>query len=227
MKIVIENTTFPFDLGCRILKLRHEQSPYEQLDDMWNSIVPLSFKEIAELENLEHRRIAILCLGLERLVKDINPKLLNRETIKKQTQYINKEGKLVKEQFDDTYEFYEVNGNSFGKTDSWRRMDNAYFVQFKDTSTDRKYMIWVNPRSVYDTNKKESGWYSSDEIAKINAIQCIAWTIQTNVREGNIKEILRQGDCVFVKPIDSSVPLLSSPRHLTEKEYRKYLKAES
>ncbi len=109
-------------------------------------------------------------------------------------------------------------------------MEDCHFVRFKDTSTDRKYMIWVDLRRVYETNKKKNGqytWFNEDVKKEINAIQCIAWTIQTNVAEGNIKEILRQGDCVFVKPIDSSKPLLNNPRHLTEKEYRKLLKAES
>jgi len=228
MKIVIENTTFDFNTGCRLLKLRHENSPFEQLDDMWDSIVPLTFKEIAEMQNLEHRRIGILCLGIDRIVKEVKPILINSESIDKETQYINKEGKLVKEKFVDTYKLFKVKGESFGATkESWRKMEDCYFVKFKDTSTDREYMIWVEPRSVFDTNKKSGEWFSSDEINKLNAIQCIAWTIQTNVAKGNVKEVVRQGDCVFVKPKVSSVPLLSSPRHLTEMEYRRFLKAES
>jgi hypothetical protein len=91
-------------------------------------------------------------------------------------------------------------------------------------------MIWVDLQSVARTNFGEgkSFFHFSDEIReKINAIQCIAWTMQTNVAEGNIKEILRQGDCIFVKPIDSSKPMLDSARHLTEQEYKKLLVAES
>lgn len=228
MKIVIENITFDFNIGCRLLKLKHESSPYEQLDDMWDDIVPMTFKEIAEMSNLEHRRIGILCLGLERIVKEVNPKLINSKTLEKTTTWIGADGKKVKHSFKDTYELYEVQGESFGNTkDNWRRMDNCYYVKFKDTSTDREYMIWVEPRSVFNTNKRENQWFSSDEIHKINAIQCIAWTIQTNVPKGNIKEIVRQGDCVFVKPKDSSVQLLSTPRHLTETEYKNLLKFES
>jgi hypothetical protein len=90
-------------------------------------------------------------------------------------------------------------------------------------------MIWVDLSSVARTNFAEKGYfYFSEEMKeKINAIQCIAWTIQTNVSMGNIKEILRQGDCVFVKPKDSNQPMLNEVRHLTEKEYRKLLVAES
>jgi len=227
MKIVIENIPFSFDLGCRLLKLKHEHSPFEQLNDMWDSIQPLSFREIAEMENLEHRRVGILCMGLERLVKEVKPKLMDTQTIKKVTNFIDRNGNLVEEKFLDTYELYEVKSENFGKSaNSWSRMEDCHFVKFKDTSTDREYMIWVDLKSVWETNKKkgEHSWYDRDT-SKVNAIQCIAWTIQTNVAQGNIKEILRQGDCIFVKPIDN--PKLESPRHLTEKEYRSLLVAES
>lgn len=227
MKIVIENIPFSFDIGCRLLKLKHEHSPFEQLNDMWDSIQPLTFREIAEMENLEHRRVGILCMGLERLVKEIKPKLIDTQTIEKVTNYIDKNGNLVKEKFSDTYELYQVKGESFGKSkNQWQRMEDCHFVKFKDTSTDREYMIWVDLKSVWETNKKkgEHSWYDKDT-SKVNAIQCIAWTIQTNVAEGNIKEILRQGDCIFVKPKDSEK--LVGVRHLTEKEYRKLLVAES
>jgi hypothetical protein len=50
--------------------LKHETCPYPQLEEIWNDIVPLSFKEIAKFENLEQRRIGIVCLGLDRLVND-------------------------------------------------------------------------------------------------------------------------------------------------------------
>jgi len=230
MKIVIENIPFKFDVGCRLLKLKHEDCPFEQLSDMWNDIEPLTFREIGELENLEQRRVGVLCMGLERLAEQINPTLLDRQTIEKVSNFIDSNGKLVKEKYQDTYELYEVKGEVFGKSQWGRTMNDCHFVKFKDTSTDRMYMIWVDLSSVARTNFAEgkSYFYYSDEMKdKINAIQCIAWTIQTNVDEGNIKEILRQGDCVFVKPKDSSKPMLDSARHLTEKEYRKLLVAES
>ena len=93
----------------------------------------------------------------------------------------------------------------------------------KDTSTDRNYFIWINPNSIYQTNNNERYGYN---IKKINAIQCIAWTIQTNVPIGNIEKILRQGDCILIKPKGNYKPL-DSARHLTENEYRTLLVAES
>lgn len=225
MKIVIENTKFGYDIGCRLLKLKHENSPFKDLEDIWNDIVPLTFKEIAQMENLEERRIGIMYLGLDRLVKEVEPKLIDTKTIKKTTTWLNAKGVIETTNFDDTYELYEVNGDKFsdGIKNDWQKMKNSYYVKLKDTSTDRNYFIWINPNSVYTTNNKER--YGFD-IKKINAIQCIAWTIQTNVPIGNIQKILRQGDCILIKPKGKYEPL-SEARHLTENEYRTLLVAES
>ena len=63
--------------------------------------------------------------------------------------------------------------------------------------------------------------------SKVNAIQCIAWTIQTNIAEGNIEKIIRQGDCILIKPKNMRSVGLVNDRHLTEKEYKELLVAES
>ena len=94
-KIVIENYKFDFDLGCRLLKLKHTDCPFPQLEDFWDDIKPLTFKEIAQLENLEMRRIGIVCLGLERLVAEVNPNRLSRQTITKKTNWVNEDGSLI------------------------------------------------------------------------------------------------------------------------------------
>ena len=226
-KIVISNVDFPFDLGCRVLKLKYkDECPMAQLEDFWNDIVPASFSDIALLPNLEQRRIGIVHLGIDNIVKSVNPKLLSKETIKKQTSWINEQGELVEHKFNDTYELYEVDGEVFsqGIENSWRKMDNCHYIRCKDTSTDREYLIWVDLQSVYRTNELGDMWNWDKN--KINATQCIAWTIQTNVPIGKIDKIIRQGDCVMIKPKGNYEPLITA-RHLTEKEYLKLLVAES
>ncbi len=224
-KIIVENTVFDYDLGCRLLKLKHSECPFPELEDVWEHIEPLSFKEIAKFKNLEERRVGILCLGIEKLVKEISPKLVNSVTLKKNTTWINEKGELETKAFDDTYELYKVEGKHFtGGLERWQTMEDCYYIKCKDTSTDREYLIWVDIRSVYRTNIDKNSW--GIDVDKINAIQCVAWTIQTNVPEGNIKEIIRQGDCILIRPNGEYKPL-DEPRHLTEKEYRKLLVAES
>ena len=228
-QLVLDNVTFDFDLGCRIARLKYGDDCPEQfkvLEDFWLDIVPATFSDIAQLPNLEQRRIGIRELGLDRLVKEVNPKLLNSTTLKKTNTWVNENGELETFEFEDTYELYEVKGDVFSKgLDKWQTMNDCHYVKCKDTSTDREYLIWVNLADVFRTNF--DNWYSADEHKdKINSIMAIAWTITTNIPNGKIKEIYRQGDCVLFRPKGKYEPL-NNPRHLTEKEYSKLMVSES
>jgi len=94
-KIVIDNVEFDFDNGCKLLKLKNgDECPFPQLEDFWNDIEPLTFKEIAQFENLEKRRIGINYLGLERLIESVKPRLVDAKTIKKTTSWVNENASL-------------------------------------------------------------------------------------------------------------------------------------
>ena len=229
MTIILENIKFDFNEGCKLLKLKHKECPTNFADtyiaEIWNDIVPASFKEIAKYPNLEQRRVGILCLGLERLVSEVKPKLVDKQTLKKTTSWINGKGEFETIKFEDTYKLFKVEGKYFseGIKNDWNKVEDCYYVQFKDTSTDREYMLWVDVKSVYRTNN-ENRW--DFEVNKVNAIDCIAWTIQTNITEGNIEKIVRQGDCIMIKPIKAKKDI-GNTRHLTSREYRNLLVAES
>jgi hypothetical protein len=225
-KIIIDNVMFDFDNGCRLLKLKHgDDCPFHELEDFWNDIEPLTFKEIAQFENLEKRRIGINHLGLERLVNSVKPTLVDSQTLKKTTTWINENGELETFDFNDTYELYKVSKDYFNKgLDSWRSMrEDVYYVKCKDTSTDREYLIWVDIANVLRTNDKSSWNYEDKDL---NAVEAIAWTIQVDVKEGDIESIIRQGDCILVKP-KPNAEILNEPRHLKKDEYLNLLVAES
>lgn len=229
MKIIIENTSFDYNIGCRLLKTKYRNVPFKGLEDIWEHIVPITFKEIAtEIQNIEQRRVAVGCLGLENIYKEVNPTLIKSETISKETFWVGENGELIKKNFEDTYELYQVNGNVWGEGAKvvWRKPENVHFIKFKDTSTDREYFIWVDAQSVYRTNNQDS-WLNRGEDfgSKITPIQAIAWTIQTDIKEGGIEKIVRQGDCVLIKKNKKSES--GSVRHLTEEEYRTLLVYES
>ena len=229
MEIVINNVPTEFNLGCRMLKTKGGDCPFDEMQDFWEQVQPLNFKDIAQIPNLEQRRIALLFLGLDRLVKEVNPELISSKTIKKNTTWVTEQGELVEHKFDDTYELYKVKGEYFGDTTNhWQRINDAYYVKCKDTSTDREYLIWIDINSVWrivsDNNSKLNRW--EFDVREIDAIDCIAWTIQTNVPQGKIEKIVRQGDCILIKPKKNYVPL-DNERHLTKQEYLTLLVAES
>ena len=233
MKILINNVSFDYNTGCRLLKLKYDECPNTiDLQDIWEDIVPMTFKEIATtLKNIEQRRVAIQCLGLERLTKEVEPVLINTKSIKKTTAWVNPNGELVTKKFTDTYELYKVKGEMINQGiegNRWNKLNDVHFVKCKDTSTDRDYFIWVDAQSVYQVNNDRK-WLSSDEDfgLQINAIQAIAWTIQTNVAKDNIEKIVRQGDCIMIKKKFPTEAIGDTLRHLTEVEYLELLVAES
>lgn len=223
MNLVIDNLKFNFDLGCKILKCSGGDCPISGLEDLWEHIVPITFKEIAEIENTELRRIAFKRFGLERLISEVDPVLVDSQTISKTTTWINENGIEETINFEDTYELYRVKGEILFPNQRWGNED-VYYIKCKDTSTDREYLIWVNVNGVFRANNTNRGWFSSSDV-DFNAINCIAWTIQTNVPIGNIETIIRQGDCILIKPTNDE--RLEEFRHLSGKEYLELLHLES
>ena len=228
-KLVLNNVAFDYDLGCKIARLKYGDVCPEVLSplaDFWNDIVPATFSDIAQLPNLEQRRIGIASLGIDRLISEVNPILLDSKTLNKSTTWVNENGELHTFDYDDTYELYQVKGEVFSQgLGNYQTMADSFYVKCKDTSTDREYLIWIEPQSVFRTNRE--GWYQRGESHKeLNAIECVAWTITTNVPQGNIEKILRQGDCIMIKP-QGNYQLLGTPRHLTQVEYETLIVAES
>ncbi len=223
MNLIIDNLKFDFNLGCKILKCSGGDCPMNGLEDLWNDIIPITFKEIAEIQNTELRRIAFKRFGLERLVNEVNPVLVDTQTISKTTTWTNENGIEETIRFADTYELYKVEGSVLFPNQRWG-VDDVYYIKCKDTSTEREYLIWVNVNDVFRTNNTDRGWFSSSDI-DLNAINSIAWTIQTNVPIGKIETIIRQGDCILIKPTDEE--RLKTFRHLSGKEYLELLHLES
>lgn len=232
-KVIIDNNEFDYEIGIRILKMKFPECPPQlvgKIGDIWDSIEPLTFREIAtKIVNVEQRRIAILYLGLERMTEEVNPTLIGKEAIKKESIWINAKGEMENVPYDDVYELFEVDGKRlFDGADvpMWRqnRITNVYFVRCKDASTDRMYHLWVDIGSVANTNGVQT-WRNEGWEKHITPIMAIAWTITTNVKEGGIEKIIRQGDCILVKKKPNAV--VGGFRHLTEKEYKTLLVNES
>jgi hypothetical protein len=225
MKIIINDIEFQYNIGCRILKNKYGEKSFPGLEDIWDDIQPMKFVDIVQLiTNIEQRRVAFVCLGFDKLVSEVDATLIDTKTMDKSTLWIDKNGELVQHKFVDTYELFEVKGEDLfkGVDQAWGISDPYHFVKFKDTSTDRIYIIWVDRGSVSNANGR-SAWGSN---LMIDAIEAIAWTIQTDVPKGNIEKIVRQGDCILFKKIDTNIKPCGV-RHLTAQEYKDLLVIES
>lgn len=235
MKIIVDNVEFPFNEGCKLLKLKHgsnTESPFKEIEDFWNEIEPLTFKEIiTTFNNLEQRRIALSYLGLENLSKEINSELVSTETISKQTTWVNKDGVTETIKFEDKYELYSVDPKELGAPQQhvWYNgsinMGKYHYLKFKDTSTDREYLLWVDCKDIINVKSEGKNKDTHYRQIDVDAIDAIAWTIQTNLKKGDIEKIIRQGDCILLKRKKGAET--DVVRHLTSEEYRSLLVLES
>ncbi len=226
MKIIISNHAFDYNLGVRLLRSKHRECPdWIDLKDIWEEINPVTFKEVVKtFKNVEERRIAIGCIGITNITEEIKPVLVKSETLKKRTTWVRPNGEMFSKEYDDTYELWKVKGEDLleGTERKWG-IDDVYFIKFKDTSTDREYMLWIDRNNVARVNNQQN-YFSHDMLDKITPIDCVAWTIQTDVPKGEIKRIIRQGDCILIEPKSDKV---GSIRHLTRSEYLDLLVLES
>jgi hypothetical protein len=233
-KIVIDGVMFDAMIGARVLKLKYDELPDKfqvSMGKIWHKIKPYTFKEIATgITDIEQKRKAIQLLGIDGILKDVESKLLATESINKKAHWVNAQGELETVQYEDVYELYSVKGGELHggphmvKSGANQPLD-AHYIKCKDTSTGKAYLIWVDLIRVASTNG-----IKADEVenwvAKINPIMAIAWTITTNVAEGSIQKIFRQGDCILIKK-KRAAKFVDRNRHLTEKEYRSLLVNES
>jgi hypothetical protein len=240
MKVIIENIEFPYELGIRMLKAKYRTCEFPELTDIWDSIAPLRFGEIHEyFTNIPLMQIAFRCIGLEAMMREINPKLISTETLSKTTSWVQADGSILHHQFEDIYELYRVGWQSlYAHRDAMSiPVDlrvSLHVVKCRDTSTGKEYVIWVDIRDVYRVNNSDPVGPVGQSTAvtkrlmekKINPIQAIAWTIRTDIPLGGIASIIRQGDCIMIRPKDDCTARVE-PRHLTEAEYRTLLISES
>jgi hypothetical protein len=240
MNIYISGVRFPTDIGKRLLKTKYGECRFPALSQEWDDIQPIGFLEIArEIKDIDRRRIAIGCLGVEGILKDVEPVLVASETIRKSTVWVDPGGGLIERAYDDTYHLYKVRwADLYYREDDVLPSEEArvdrYFVKFKDTSTQKDYLIWIDMESILREsiremmkNRERQVEYPVSRARKgLNPIQAIAWTIRTDLPKGGIEAIVRQGDCVLFRP-KPGIERLSAPRPLTEAEYRELMLCES
>ena len=239
MKVIIENTEFRYDIGVRMLKAKYRSCQFPSLEEVWEDIEPLRFGEIHQyLTNIGEMQIAFRCIGLEGMLRELQPKLISSETLSKTTTWVQPGGSIVEHHFEDTYELYRVGWMSlYANRDPMSvpvdLRTSLHFVKCTDTSTGKAYVIWVDILDVYRVNNAVEVPsavpvpQSKRLLEKlVNPVQAIAWTIMTDIPYGSIEYILRQGDCIFVRP-SADCKGQTYPRHLTGKEYVALLKGES
>ncbi len=191
----------------------------EFVQEMWDSISPVTIEDALKQENTERRRVFFDCIGVQKIFKQLNPKLLDRQVIKKNRMSWSEENVPAPNIFEDVYELYQIDGSKMFEKDQWGREPSpVYAVRCWCTTTNREYWLYVNQEAA--TGQR---WLSSMDLPVYDAIRAIAWTIRIDVK--NPELIYRQGDIIVVK----LPPVVETcrERHITKEEYLNLMYSES
>lgn len=186
--------------------------------ECWDSIQPFTVEDALKIQNTEERRIYFDCIGVEKIFKSLNPKLLDKQTITKKRTKWDDNNDPVEYEFEDVYELYEIEGTKLFETNQWGQVPNpVYAVRCWCTTTNREYWLYVPTNAALGEY-----WWSASEY-KPDAIRAIAWTIRIDVDMP--QKIYRQGDIIVVKYGAKSNQGIQ--RHLTKDQYLKLMYSET
>jgi len=227
---------YTLSVALRLWKTKYETdfrdfardvTPHESLHDfrdfveaMWDEIVPVTVEEGLSQANAEDRRNYFDAIGVEKLFKQLNPELKDRQVIKKKRTRWDDNNDPFEYEFEDVYELYEIPGEKLFGQDRWGRNANpVYAVRCWCTTTNREYWIYVPLEAA--TGQR---WISSGETVNYDAIRAIAWTIRIDVDMP--ERIYRQGDIIIVKKGPQTTDVQPS-RHLTKDQYLSLMYSET
>jgi len=166
-------------------------------------------------------------IGIEKLFKQLDPKLLDKQVVKKKRQRWDENFKEYTYEFEDVYELYQIEGTKLFEKDRWGNTPEPVFaVRCWCTTTNREYWLYVTKEAALGDR-----WWYNDEDGKSqpDAIRAIAWTVRVDVPEENIEKIYRQGDIIVVKMNDVAKHTEHTfrPYHLTKEQYLEKMYSES
>jgi hypothetical protein len=197
------------------------------VQECWDKIELVTVEDALKIENAEERRIYFDAIGIEKLFKSLDPKLLDKQVIKKQRVRWDDELNEYTHEFEDVYELYEIEGTKLYNKDRWGNSPNpVYAVRCWCTTTNREYWLYV-PREA----ALGSMWWAAnqEEKSKADAVRAIAWTVRLDVPQGNIDKIYRQGDIIVAKMKDEAKLTETSalPYHLSKEQYLSLMYSET
>jgi hypothetical protein len=184
----------------------------------WHDISPVTVQEALQQTNAEDRRTYFDAIGVEKLFKELQPELKDKQTIKKKRTRWDDNNDPYEYEFEDVYELYEMPGEKLFQANRWGQSpDPVFAVRCWCTTTNREYWLYV-PREAA-TGQRWSG-----DNANYDAIRAIAWTIRIDVDMP--ERIYRQGDIIVVKKGEKTTDNQPA-RHLTKEQYLQLMYSET
>ena len=196
------------------------------VQECWNRIEPFTVEDALKVANTEERRTYFDAIGIEKLFKQLDPKLLDKQVLKKSRTRWDDEFNEYTYEFEDVYELYEIEGTKLYDLNKWGQVPQPiYAVRCWCTTTNREYWLYV-PR---EAALGASWWQVDNEDTKPDAIRAIAWTVRIDVPVEDVEKIYRQGDIIVAKikaEIDSTTTS-ALPYHLSKEHYLQLMYSET
>lgn len=194
---------------------------YNFVAEIWDSIKPVTVKEALAVKNTEDRRTYFDCLGPQKLFKEMNAELLDKQVVKKKRARWDDKNVQYEYEFEDVYELYRIPGDQMFErpAESWRRNEDVFTVRCWCTTTNREYWLFVPENAAC-----ESMWRSGECKITWDAIKAIAWTIRLSITHP--EKIYRQGDIIVAKASEESSETRFA-RHLTKEDYLELMYSET
>ena len=197
----------------------------EFVSSMWPLIETVTVQDALIQDNTEDRRVYFDAIGIEKLFKSLDPKLLDKQTIKKSRTRWDDEFNEYTHEFEDVYELYEIDGEKmFVRENTWSRLDPIFAVRCWCTTTNREYWLYVPRWAALG----EQWWSPQDN--KPDAVRAIAWTVRLDVPIGHVEKIYRQGDIIVAKiknDFSNDNNLSALPYHLSKQDYLQLMYSET
>ncbi len=206
------------------------------MKESWDEVKPIDIQEALGERNIEKRKALFSCIGPEKLFREMEPELLDTQTLKKTRKSWGEKNEEIMKDFDDTYELYRIprkklfpDVSNAANTVAFTSIDDVYAVRCWCTTTGREYWIFVSPEAA---GIKRGSHVVNGQIVtepnKHDAVAAIAWTFRVGYKAEHIEAIYRQGDCLVVKTTPEAKLMDDwSWYHLDKQTYIDKLVAES
>ena len=198
----------------------------EFVSSMWPLIEPVTVQDALLQENTEDRRVYFDAIGIEKLFKSLDPKLLDKQVIDKKRTKWDDDNKEYEYVFEDIYELYEIDGKKLYNKDRWGNDPQPVFaVRCWCTTTNREYWLYVPREAALGAR----WWATGEEKEQPDAIRAIAWTVRVDIPEENLEKIYRQGDIIVakIKPKAKLTESTFRPYHLDKEQYLSLMYSET
>lgn len=194
------------------------------VQECWDKIKPVTVEEALKVANTEERRTYFDAIGIEKLFKSLDPKLLDKQVVKKNRQRWDENFNEYTHEFEDVYELYEIDGEKLFDRDRWGNTpEPIYAVRCWCTTTNREYWLYVTKEAALG-----SDWWHSNSKSKPDAVRAIAWTVRIDVPAEDVEKIYRQGDIIVVKTNTGFTDAKTSrPYHLSKEQYLSLMYSET